>query len=161
MIKYLKNEEFSCTNKLSLVKSACLNYSLDNNFYISNLNLYSGVDATDNSLKVFKQNIKFKKIMNRFYTANQEVENFTLLSSFISPGVNSTSKICGCSNVITGIDYNFYINKTAIVENEVIYSLEDFNATCGKTVRIPISYKVSFIGYNTVSCLSNMILILI
>lgn len=151
MIKYLKNEEFSCSNKLQLVKNNCKNYNLKNNFHISNLNLYSGVDPIDNSLRVFKQNFKYKKIINRFYTVNQEVENFTGLSNFSTPDLNSNSTICGCSNVITGIDYKFYLNKTFVAENEVVYYLEDITDTCGKTKRMPISYKVSFIGYNKVN----------
>lgn len=102
----------------------------------------------DNSLKVITQNIKFKKIINRFYTINQEVTNLTSLSNFTN-AVNST--ICGCSNIITGINYNFYINKSSIVNNEIVYYLEDYYSTCGSKKRIPLSYKVSFIGHNIVN----------
>jgi len=147
MIGYLKNEEIVCSNKLIFDKSNCLNYNLKHNLYFSNLNLYSGLDSIDNSLKVITQSIKFKKIFNRFYTLNQEVTNFTDLSNFAN-SVNSSN--CKCSNIITGINYNFYINKTFIVENEVVYYLEDITETCRSKKRIPISYKVSFIGYNKV-----------
>jgi len=149
MIKFLNPLEYTCSNKLILKSGICESYNDNITNYIKNIILYSGIDPVNNSLIYTNQNIKFKKIINRFYSINQTDVNFTSLSKLTKESIDN-STYCTCSNLITNIQYDFYVNKTAIIENEVTYYLEDVTDLCGNFKRIPISYKISFNGYNKV-----------
>lgn len=131
-------------------KSNCENYNKNNIFHLENLNLFAGINSEDKSLKNIKQTIKYKKVFSRFNTIDQNFPNYSSLINFTS---SNTSTTCGCRNLVTEINYNFYVNRTLITENEVIFFLEDFNDTCGTSKFIPVTYKIKFMSFNKVNSL--------
>ncbi len=152
MIKYLKNEEVSCSYKFFNDLSNCENYNINNILHKENIvNLFSGIDPVSNTISKIEQKINFEKIYNRFYTTKEVISNYPNISVFnyyqLSP---SSPYYCSCSNIITGVNYNFYVNKTSIVDSEITYLMDNISGDCDKDMRIPISYKISFMGYNKV-----------
>lgn len=150
MINFLEDQKHSCSNKFTNEFNTCLNFNGKRIFNKAQLTIIAGISQEDKLIKYVPLKEKFKKIQSRFYTYDYDWANATSASKFERLPITGLEPNCLCSNIITKVEYNFYVYKTEIKEYEVVYYLEDVEALCGKQMDIDLNFEINFKNHNKV-----------
>ena len=150
MIKFLKDEKNTCSNSFINDFNSCIEFNGKRIFNKNSFSIIAGISGDEKQIKFVKENVKFKKIQNRFYTYDYDWLNVTSVSKFERLPLQATISECVCTNIVTKVEYNFYVEKTEIKDYEAIYYVEDVTDSCGAKIYKDLSYEVNFKNYNKV-----------
>jgi hypothetical protein len=153
MIKFIEDKKNTCSNSFIFEANSCTGFNSKRIFNKNSLTIIAGISDSDGEKRIryLAEKVKFKKIQNRFYTYNIESSDLNIISKFERLPLEDTISECFCTNIITRVQYIFYINRTEIMDYETIYYVEDFKDRCNEKINIDLSYEINFQSYNKVN----------
>lgn len=150
MINFLEDQKKTCGTSMKNDYNSCINFNHKRIFQKNSMTLVAGISGTEKQIKYLREKIKFRKVNSRFYSYDYEWFNLSSLSKFENLPLQTTKSECICTNIITKVEYNFYVDKTEIKDYEVVYFMEDVLDNCGENLNLDLSSEVNFRNYNKV-----------
>jgi hypothetical protein len=151
MVKFLEDKKNTCSSPFIIDDKTCIGFNKKRIFNKDTLTIIAGISGNEKQIIYLAEKVKIKKIQNRFYTYDIDANDINVLSKFERLPLEVSISECVCSNVITKVEYNFYVNKTEITDYETIYYVEDVKDRCNTKKNLDLSFEINFRNYNKVN----------
>jgi hypothetical protein len=132
--RFMQNKQFVCSNTLSYNLQNCLNFN-SNNFNLDNKMSLLSYNSSDNTFQYITSSTVINNVTDKLYYTQVTNKNFN------TPGFNNfikTDSQCQCSNIITGVDYEFGMLNDTIKFYKITYYVENLKNDCSKIEYIPV-----------------------